>query len=288
MNSKETQAANTTICEKHGCAFIEVENELYEIFSKWGKTDYPKTHLKCPECDKEQDEKERIKEDNRIREETERNKRDEWDRIYRGIPKIYQHAEFVQIRDHKVISDFVDSGSGFLFIHGGCGTGKTHLMCSIKKGFNENNKYCGLYFASKIFLEIKRTFSVKEDCEERIIDQYAPPVSDHYYHTDNFSIFDDIGAQKISDYVIEVWYNIINERYMNGYKTIFTSNLSLKEIQQSMSDRIASRLASGIIYEMNGKDKRLDPNIKNSKIEIPKPNRPSNLPLNTSGRRIIQ
>lgn len=258
MSTNEGQAVNTNVCEKHGCELIEMPNFWYEIDLKIsGSSTREKTELDCPECQREMEERLQLNEEKIKKEEEENRNRDEWYRINRGIPKIYQHAEFVLIRDYKVISDFVDSGTGFLFIHGRCGTGKTHLMCSIKKGYNKINHQCSLFFAGKIFLEIKKTFSVKDDCEERIIEQYAPPVDDPYKPRDNFAIFDDIGAQKISDYVIEVWYNIINERYVNGYKTIFTSNLSLKEISESMSDRIASRLASGVVYEMKGPDRRL-------------------------------
>ena len=44
---------------------------------------------------------------------------------------------------------------------------------------------------------------------------------------------------------------------MEGLPTIFTSNITLKEISVLMSDRIASRIASGDVFELKGSDRRL-------------------------------
>jgi DNA replication protein DnaC len=70
-------------------------------------------------------------------------------------------------------------------------------------------------------------------------------------------IFDDIGAQKLSDYVLERWYNIIDRRSSMKKPTLFTTNFSPKEIFATMGDRIASRICSGIVYELKGSDRRL-------------------------------
>jgi DNA replication protein DnaC len=259
MSTNETQLVNTMACEKHKCKKIEIEDPLNNIMALLNKDskNIKKTIYICAECEKEIEEKEKRREKIILAEEEKNKRKEEFNKIYKGIPRIYQGVKYEDISNHKVITDFTETGSGFLFIHGTCGCGKTHAMCSIKKNMNIKNMFCILFFASEIFLTIRKSFSEKEESEESIIRKCSPKIQDPFNYIDHFAIFDDIGAQKISDYVIEVWYNIINDRYMNGYKTIFTSNLSLKEISLTMSDRIASRLASGIVYEMQGNDRRL-------------------------------
>jgi DNA replication protein DnaC len=157
------------------------------------------------------------------------------------------------------ICNWLKAGSGFLFIHGGCGCGKTYLSCAIKHKFNIENIKCDLFFSSDIVLKLKESFQNKNDDEKEtefdIIKKCSPSPREEKY--DFFAIFDDFGAQKLSEYAIESWYHIVDRRYRNNNKTIFTSNLTLKDISLFMSDRIASRIASGIIFEMSGTDKRL-------------------------------
>jgi DNA replication protein DnaC len=160
-----------------------------------------------------------------------------------------------EIKGIQKVMDWLSKRDGFLYIYGACGCGKTHLSCAIKRRANELRLSCSLFFSSDIFLRIRKSFDNGSETESSIIDLCAPEYEKE--GGENFAIFDDFGNQKITDYAIETWYNIINRRYMNGYPTIFTSNLSLKEISVSMTDRIASRLASGIIFEMKGNDRRL-------------------------------
>lgn len=46
-----------------------------------------------------------------------------------------------------------------------------------------------------------------------------------------FLVLDDIGQEKVSDWVRERLYIIINERYMARRQTIFTSNLSMEDLK---------------------------------------------------------
>lgn len=252
MNTNQELKANMMTCEKHGTDLTECETVkmLYEASLNWDPNKKYKPHYICYKCEQEREDA--------IKDAEERKKKKEkeaW--LHDGIPRIFHNAKLDDIKQHKVIYDFALNGKGFLFVNGACGTGKTHAMCAIKKHYNATTKYCELCFASNLFMEIRNSFnSDSKNSEYDIISRYCPKL-DYWDKSDKFSIFDDIGAQKLSEYALEVWYTIINERYSNGLKTIFTSNLSLKEIALSMSDRIASRLASGIVYEMKGNDRRL-------------------------------
>lgn len=252
MGTNKVQATSTTVCEKHGCQFVEDEitKMLHGSALNWDPNREYAPHYICAECQQEREDA--IKAQEELKEKKERE-----ESIHRGIPRIFHNAKLDDISQHKAVYDFALNGKGFLFIHGTCGTGKTHAMCAIKKHFNTVGKYCELCFASNLFMEIRNSFNnTSKDTEYDIISKYCPKL-EYWDKSDRFSIFDDIGAQKLSEYALEVWYTIINERYSSGLKTIFTSNLSLREISVSMSDRIASRLASGIVYEMKGNDRRL-------------------------------
>lgn len=228
--------------------------------------------IDCPECEKEEEEKEKNKE---LYEQQEK-ERIAFEKENKGIPKKFIGARLSQFENIEPIIEWANKPNGFLFIYGQCGTGKTHLAAALKHHFNKIEKECDFVFSSDLFLTIRNTFNNKDEnsSELKIIKKYAPDVSHvttlwgsgaHIKsEATNLCIFDDIGAQKISDYVIEAWYNIIDRRYMHEHPTVFTSNLSLREISAFMTDRIASRLASGIVFELKGEDKRLKKICKKS------------------------
>lgn len=75
-------------------------------------------------------------------------------------------------------------------------------------------------------------------------------------------IIDDFGAQKMTPYVAQVTYAIINERDMNERHTIFTSNFSLPDIDKMVDGRVSSRIIGmcnmgANVMEFKGKDKRI-------------------------------
>jgi DNA replication protein DnaC len=233
MSTNETQLVNTMVCEKHNIQMALIKNNEINF-----------SYYECPEC---------LKEDNKKNEEM--NAEKEAKRLLSGIPEIFYGARIEKIEGIKVVVEWLKKKDGFLFIHGPCGCGKTHLACAIKYSENAMKCPCDLVFSSELFLKLRSSFNRRDIYEDEIIEEYSSCRGDDTKK--RLVIFDDMGVQKISDYVIESWYNIINRRYMNNLPTIFTSNLSLKEISLTMTDRIASRLASGIVYEMQGNDRRL-------------------------------
>jgi len=74
-----------------------------------------------------------------------------------------------------------------------------------------------------------------------------------YYSTLHWLALDDLGAEKPSDWVCDILFQIIDERYGALRPTIFTSNLSLGELSDRLSERIADRIlemCSGHIIEI--------------------------------------
>lgn len=70
-------------------------------------------------------------------------------------------------------------------------------------------------------------------------------------------VFDDIGAEKATEWVRERLYTIINYRINNLKSNIFTSNLDIEQIGISLGDRIASRIRdNNYVIELQGTDRR--------------------------------
>jgi DNA replication protein DnaC len=63
------------------------------------------------------------------------------------------------------------------------------------------------------------------------------------YRDAELLLLDDLGAAKPSEFVEEITYRLINARYEACRPSIFTSNLSVEALKETLGDRIVSRLA---------------------------------------------
>lgn len=71
-------------------------------------------------------------------------------------------------------------------------------------------------------------------------------------------ILDDVGAEKLTDWVAETFYLIVNKRYNEMLPTIFSSNLAVGELAEMLGDRTASRIVEMCdIIKIDGEDRRL-------------------------------
>lgn len=73
-------------------------------------------------------------------------------------------------------------------------------------------------------------------------------------------IIDDLGAERKSEYMQEMVFNIIDARYRSGLPLIITTNLTIEEIKKT-DDLTCRRIYDRIIercfpIEMNGKSRR--------------------------------
>ena len=95
-------------------------------------------------------------------------------------------------------------------------------------------KKCIFITVPELLNEIKGTFDNPEKSEQAILNLYGSV---------HLLVLDDLGAEKVSDWVLQVLYLIINRRYENLKKTIITSNFSLKNLAARLGDdRIPSRI----------------------------------------------
>jgi len=148
-----------------------------------------------------------------------------------------------------------------LVLSGGAGSGKTHLAvavlrelvrsCKILDGTegwcNKDRKGCFIS-VPELLAKIRATYSDQDGDEERLIDTYASV---------KYLVLDDLGAEKSTEWSITTLYLIIDRRYREMLPTIVTTNLTVDEIGQGLSRRIASRLASGKVVTIKAPDYRM-------------------------------
>jgi len=159
-----------------------------------------------------------------------------------NLPLIYRETED-KYNMQSQIKDINES----LYLFGGAGSGKTFLATMILKKRWKNN-LLGMFISYPEFI-----FSVQTDYENKV------ELVDKYKTFEGCLIIDDFGAEKMTDFVRQVSYLIINYREQNRLQIIITSNFTLDEIDQYVDRRISSRIGGMCrIIKITG-DKRIKP-----------------------------
>jgi len=165
-----------------------------------------------------------------------------------GIPSRFEEAVIEQIEPR------FQNLAGTLFIHGPAGTGKTHLAVALLR---EHLKECERYYLSARFVEVPELLMEMRDTFREKAGRSEMDLLEDYSGCD-LLVLDDLGAEKPSEWVTQTLYLLVNRRYTREKRTIVTSNLSLKQLNERLGDRIVSRLAGMCrVVELTGKDRRL-------------------------------
>jgi len=175
------------------------------------------------------------------------------------IPKRYESASISDVPENvkEHFGKIKETRRG-IYIHGSVGTGKTHiayaLLSACKKDISAGGEVVGtessatFINASEFFAEMKRDFDRKEK---------TYPM-ENLMQSRKLLFIDDIGAEKLSEWVISEFYLLLNHRYNEMLPTIFTSNLSLDELSEKFGERITSRIAGMCdVVELSGVDRRI-------------------------------
>ena len=120
---------------------------------------------------------------------------------------------------------------GWLFLHGNCGGGKTHLAVAIARQAMERQKLSVL-------------FAVVPDLLDHLRATFDPGNGVAYDERFNavrnaqLLILDDLGTENTTPWAREKLYQIFNHRYNEQLPTVVTSNQDFKRIEE----RVLSRL----------------------------------------------
>lgn len=136
-----------------------------------------------------------------------------------------------------------------IFLYGDAGTGKTYIMYTILKEFYRVENYETLFTDMPwLSMKIKNYVKENEDPQENV----------RTYTSPQYLFLDDFGVEKMTDFLFETLYLIIDTRYSHLKPTFISSNYSLKEIAENINDRIASRISEMcVVIKVEGKDRRI-------------------------------
>lgn len=156
------------------------------------------------------------------------------------LPLIYRDVE-----DKYNFKEYIENLNESLFLYGDSGSGKTFLSAMILKMIWKESG-SGKFISYPEFI-----YSIQTDYENN-----AGTVDDikKYQYC---LVIDDFGAEKMTDFVRQISYLIINYREQNKLQTIITSNFTLDEIDKFVDRRVSSRIGGMCkIIKMTG-DKRI-------------------------------
>lgn len=166
------------------------------------------------------------------------------------IPLRFHKVSYSDIskKIQEIITEQIKERNGVYF-YGESGVGKTHIVCALVKNLLENNIEVMFLNTGEFLERIRQEYNENEDrdCFRDVMDFKG------------VLIFDDIGAEKTSEWVRERLYLIINKKYEDMIPVIFTSNHDLETLASKTGDRIVSRIVGMTkIIKVEGDDKRLN------------------------------
>ena len=172
------------------------------------------------------------------------------------IPPKYRDIDF---EDKEMVKKLLKQS---IFITGQVGTGKTTLMATLMKRYLWQEMSIEWINFPAFIMKLQNMF---KDNTERPY-EYAEDIAT----SRKILAIDDLGAEKLTEFVRQIMYYIVNEREQRQLPLIITSNFDLKKIDEMIDTRISSRIM-GIckIIKLSGKDKRFnekDFNFKNPVI----------------------
>jgi DNA replication protein DnaC len=169
-----------------------------------------------------------------------------WNWTFENDNRQNEKLSDAMIRYAEQFNDFKKDGQGLL-LSGTVGTGKTYFAaCIANRLIDKGYKVLMTNFA-RLTNQIQGTFDGKQELIDDL-NRYS------------LLILDDLGAERKSEFMQEMVFNIIDSRYRSGLPFIITTNLSLEEIkkpQELSYSRIYDRILERCFpIEVLGNSKR--------------------------------
>jgi DNA replication protein DnaC len=164
-----------------------------------------------------------------------------------SIPEKYRHAELTGFKPavENAARSWLETPVD-MFVTGNVGAGKTWLVCAMVKAGRMKGLDITFREMPRLYRELREAIKAEDspdDIQQRC--SKAPLL-----------VLDDIGVNT-SDFEKRVLFEIVSERLNYERPTVITTNLTLAEISVKIDDRLASRLSSYAMVELEGRDQRL-------------------------------
>lgn len=178
----------------------------------------------------------------------------DWTRY--GIPSIYADKPYDIYEDKKrlieICMDFLNDKPldgqkrWCLYVHGAPGCGKTHFACCALKAFViKNQQHSAQFFSCKVYFTL---------LQEQFGDTLAAANTQRKLQDLDLIVLDDLGVSRGTDWQREKIYDLLEERFNSGKKTIISSNLSLQQNNEGATpffdDRLYRRIKEGKVIPL--------------------------------------
>jgi DNA replication protein DnaC len=162
-----------------------------------------------------------------------------------GIGLRHREASFVTFETSAVtrelvdvcrrfVSDFPQAGKG-LTLAGQPGTGKTHLGVAITRGLIERGIPAVTVNVPQLMLILRGSFQSPESRRFEALLELLTGCA--------HLVLDDFGRERLTDWVLETLYLVVNARYEERLATSITTNLALEALRERLGEPIMDRLA---------------------------------------------
>lgn len=185
--------------------------------------------------------------------EAKRQKERERERLLKksGLPARYDQATLETVRVTRenrqaieAVRRYIQNPAGVLMLLGPVGTGKTHLAACVTNAFLDNLKRVTFGGVISLLGRIKRSYrrdtpegEAQQEEEWQIIDELT---------TAPLLVLDDLGKERVSEWVEQILYQVIDARYGEKRPLVITTNFKPQELEnryQETGAAIVSRLA---------------------------------------------
>ena len=158
----------------------------------------------------------------------------------------------------KAVAEKPSSNINPLFISGGSGLGKTHLLHAIGNYVQENNPELNVIYVTtdKFVNDFVNSLQTHTNQEFREV-----------YNKADILIIDDIQALVKKVQSQEQFFNLFNELYQNGKQIVITSDKPPKELNP-LEERLKTRFAWGMLADIGVPDIETRIAILNKKAQI--------------------